>query len=69
MPVRAVVVAVVLIFIACGGNSREKQQAMEECIARGRAYYKEIGSYPTLSDGRRTEAVIRERCERTTTAF
>lgn len=43
------------------------------CARRGVAYYKEIGSYPTLSSapnkGRSAEDVALERCRRTTTAF
>ena len=33
------------------------------------AYFKEIGSLPTLSDGRSALKVAQERCQRTTTAF
>ncbi len=42
---------------------------VEACTARGIDYFKEIESYPYLSDGRNAERVARERCERTTTAF
>lgn len=39
------------------------------CVERGVTYYREIGSYPTLSDGRDARRVAEERCRRTTTAF
>lgn len=43
------------------------------CIERGIAYFKETGSYPTLSSapntGRAAEDVAKERCERAPTAF
>lgn len=43
------------------------------CVKRGVAYFKEIGSYPTLKTkpnrGRSAEEVALERCRRTTTAF
>lgn len=43
------------------------------CVDRGVAYFKEIGSYPTLTSppnsGRSAEDVASERCNRTTTAF
>jgi hypothetical protein len=39
------------------------------CYRRGVAYFKEIGSYPTLSDGRAAKLVASERCNRSTTAF
>jgi hypothetical protein len=46
---------------------------VEACVKRGVAYFKEIGSNPTLTTapnrGRRAEVVARERCMRTTTAF
>ncbi|MFW5440564.1 MAG: hypothetical protein ACKE5M_07745 [Methylophilaceae bacterium] len=54
----------------CGGDN---SAAIESCVSRGVSYFKEIGSYPTLSStpnaGRSAEAVARERCNRTTTAF
>lgn len=50
-----------------------ESSAVQACINRGVAYFKEIGSYPTLGSapnaGRRAEDVARERCNRTTTAF
>jgi hypothetical protein len=58
-----------LLSLAGCGPSKE----VEECVANGVAYFKEIGSYPTLTSppnqGRRAEDVARERCNRTTTAF
>lgn len=41
----------------------------KECINRGSRYYREIGSYPTLSDGRQADDVVRERCGRSSSAF
>jgi hypothetical protein len=47
--------------------------AIEACVERGIAYFKEIGSYPTLTssvyEGRSADEEARERCVRTTTAF
>lgn len=40
-----------------------------DCAARGERYFKEIGSYPYLSDGRRAVDVARERCQRSPSAF
>lgn len=43
------------------------------CVEKGIAYFKEMGSYPTLqaapNKGRNAEDVARERCQRTPTAF
>lgn len=43
------------------------------CVDRGVKYFKDIGSYPTLSSppdaGRSAEDVAAERCNSTTTAF
>ena len=46
---------------------------IKACVERGEAYFREIGSYPTLKSapnaGRSAVEVAAERCERTTTAF
>ena len=51
-----------------GGNA-----AVEACVRRGVAYFKEVGSYPTLQSepnvGRGAEVVARERCQKSTAAF
>jgi hypothetical protein len=56
---------------ACDPEPRD--EGIDACVERGVAYFREIGSYPTLSappnEGRSAEEVARERCERTTTAF
>ena len=58
-----------LLLAGCSGKTEE----VNACVERGVAYFKEIGSYPTLSSapnkGRAAEDVARERCNRTTTAF
>lgn len=41
----------------------------DACTYRGMAYFREIGSWPTLSDGRDAAREARERCQRTTNAF
>lgn len=43
--------------------------AEKECVTRGTAYYREIGSYPTLTDGRSADDVVKARCGRATSAF
>lgn len=66
--------AMLVIFAAtlpgCGASNKAEVDA---CVLRGVAYFKDIGSYPTLHSGsnrgRSTKAVSRERCKRTTTAF
>ena len=59
--------------VAGCGSGDDHAREVDACVARGVAYFKEIGSYPTLTAppnaGRRAEDVARERCERTTTAF
>lgn len=65
--------AIAVISAGCSGGSSNGNAHVEACIRRGVAYFKEIGSYPTLSSapnsGRSAEEVARERCNRTTTAF
>lgn len=61
-----------LLLQACGDDGRTTA-AVDACVERGVAYYKEIGSYPTLksppSAGRLAVDVAKEKCERTLTAF
>lgn len=64
------IVAQIAILSGCGGNNDAEVQA---CVDRGVSYFKEMGSYPTLSSppnaGRNAEEVAKERCNRGTTAF
>jgi hypothetical protein len=69
---RILVIASLISGISACGNSGP-DPAVEACVARGIAYFKEIGSYPTLKSapntGRSADDVARERCNRTPTAF
>lgn len=59
------------VIAACGvtvGCSSEKEE-LEACYRKGITYYREIGSYPTLSDGRDANRVIGERCATSKIAF
>lgn len=58
--------AAMLLLTGCGASGGGE---VEACTQRGVAYFQEIGSYPTLSDGRSASVVAAERCNRTTTAF
>lgn len=67
-----------LFFLSkCGSNERSnglsRDGQVEACVARGLAYFRDVGSYPTLKSapnaGRSAIDVARERCNRTTTAF
>ncbi|SHM14524.1 hypothetical protein SAMN05216428_11538 [Nitrosospira sp. Nsp11] len=62
---------VALGFLGCGKSPSDSE--IDACVERGVAYFKEIGSYPTLSSapntGRQAEDVAFERCNRTITAF
>jgi hypothetical protein len=58
-----------LVLLVFAGGGEGDSAAFEACVSRGRAYFSEIGSFPTLSDGRDALTVARERCRRTTTAF
>lgn len=49
--------------------NRPKLSPLDKCIKKGIAYFKEIGSYPNLSDGRFAETVAEIRCENTLEAF
>ncbi|MCC2958946.1 hypothetical protein LK540_00665 [Massilia sp. IC2-278] len=72
---------VALALVGCGNKAPEiaadsgsnSGDNVARCTERGVAYFKEIGSYPTLTSapnaGRAAEDVAMERCQRTLTAF
>ena len=71
MTIKAAIIAAVVISALTGcGNS---DQEIRDCVARGVAYFKEMGTYPVLTSkqyaGRRVEDEALTRCKRTTTAF
>jgi len=58
-------ILLLIAFLGCSKNNSE----VDACISRGIAYYKDIGSYPTLSNGEDAATKVKTRCNRTTTAF
>ncbi len=70
-------ISIVVLLSSCGSDGTSDNSSatsdIASCVERGVQYYKDIGSYPTLSSapnaGRRAEDVVLERCSRTTTAF
>ena len=68
--IRALILVVCFLPLAALAKDSPK---VEACVKRGIEYYKEIGSYPTLSSapnkGRKAADVAREKCRRTTSAF
>lgn len=60
------------LLTACG-KSDTNNAAIASCLENGIAYYKEIGSYPTLTsagmEGRMAEDVAAEKCSRSIQAF
>jgi len=74
MPRYVVAVSAVLIGAAISGcGQKSSANPVNECVQNGIAYYKEIGSYPTLTSpqyaGRSAEDVAREKCSRSSLAF
>jgi hypothetical protein len=69
---RAVALPAAIVLVACGPAPRQ-EISLDECLANGVAYYKEVVAYPTITAGvnvgRASDDVIAERCSRTTTAF
>lgn len=55
----ALVIALLASVLAVGCKSDH-----QKCVDRGVAYYKEIGSYPRLSNGDLAEYIASERCRR-----
>ncbi|QMQ76395.1 hypothetical protein HVV53_17335 [Escherichia coli] len=61
-------IIVIATFLLSGCDNGHKKD-VEECVSRGIQSFKDIGSYPYLSDGRDALKVATERCNRTITAF
>jgi hypothetical protein len=73
-----IILVLLVVGSMLGGDSSNKESTYTTgstdspiiaCYQRGVAYFKEIGSYPTLSNGRSAELVASERCNRSITAF
>jgi hypothetical protein len=62
-----IVIVAVAMTSACKSSSSKGD--VDACIQRGIQYYKDIGSYPTLSNGENADKKVSERCNRTATAF
>ena len=62
-------VILLLTFSSVAFSSKSHEEKVKECTQRGVKYFKEIGSFPKLSDGRDAKEVAEERCRRTLTAY
>lgn len=62
-------ILILVAIVAVGAIGYIAGTAKDRCTDRGIEYFKEIGSYPNLSDGRSSAKVAAERCARTTGAF
>lgn len=70
----SIVLVLVGILVGCGQKDSAKEfKEFKECVARGVAYFKEVGSYPIMQSplyrGKDADTEIKERCSRTPTAF
>lgn len=62
---RALAIVAFTSLVGCPPKSSGDDAAdYKRCSDNGIAYFKEIGSYPTLSDGRLAVDVVAERCSR-----
>ena len=68
-----ILLGVSVVVSACGNGDTRRKTTVDTCVENGIAYYKEIGSYPTLTSadfsGRRAEDVAAEKCSRSQLAF
>ena len=44
-------------------ENENEEVALNACIEKGVKYYKDLGSYPTLSTGENADLKIREKCD------
>ena len=69
VPISAVVLPLLLLLAACSDDKKE----MQDCIDRGVAFHKSTGARTVVrthpDTGRLIEEVVREKCNRSTTAF
>ncbi len=68
------VVLLTIALFGCSENSNDTNiSEVKTCVSNGVSYFKEIGSYPTLTSepniGRSAEAVAKERCNQSPMAF
>jgi len=52
-----------------GGSSENTIPSYSACVSKGVSYYKEMGSYPTLSTGEDALTKVRDNCGRSSLAF
>jgi heat shock protein HslJ len=70
--IKAISFLLLLPLFACSESAEHyssSSSAVATCTQRGVKYFKEIGSYPTLSSGKDATATAKARCNRTTSAF
>lgn len=67
--IAAGVVAALLVLVAILKAAGVIKSDEEKCAERGVAFFKEIGSYPYLSNGASAEKEAKERCSRSLKAF
>lgn len=73
LPRMLILLGVAAAISACGNGDATRTLTVDACVENGIAYYKEIGSYPTLTSaglaGQRAEDVAAEKCSRSQLAF
>lgn len=67
--VGAVVLAGMIASVAMCATRQAGTSGTDACVSKGESYFRSVGSWPTLSDGRNAASVARERCERSPMAF
>lgn len=62
-------IIMIILNLACSTDNKdarewrqERDKAISECTSKGIAYFKSIGSYPTLSSGDDAKYTAKERC-------
>ena len=55
---------VIWSLVAVEAQAVDRETQIKECTAKGVRYFKELGSFPKLSDGRDATEVAKARCTR-----
>ncbi len=58
-----------LLFLIILSSCSNEPGAGTICVNKGIQYYKDIGSYPRLSDGKLADIAAQEKCLNSTAAF
>ncbi len=61
---KLLILGLIVMTTGCSSHAVDRDTQIKECTAKGVRYFKEIGSFPTLSNGRDATKEAKARCTR-----